>query len=346
VFAAAISGFRDVEPPAVLRESEGDGLTIRAICRTTRETRRNGMRQLEWSDLKFFLELVRAGSPASAGRRLRADHTTVRRRVAALESALQARLFAARGPSYNLTSEGEQLLGYAEAIETLTIRAEEEIGKRDLALSGTVRIGAPDGFGALFLASRLATLSEASPDLQVQLVVLPRVVNLSNREADIAIGYSPPNQDRQIVRRLTNYRLRLYASPAYLAAHPPIETLEDLTRHRLLGYIREMLFEAELDVIPTIGGGVGTSFESTSIVAQLEAAAGGMGVCVLPDFVAASDARLTPVLPDSFSLMRQFWLIIHPEMINLARVRAVINFLTELVRSERALFHGSPTDED
>jgi len=304
------------------------------------------MRQFEWSDLKFFLELVRSGNPASAGRRLRADHTTVRRRVAALEDALQARLFSSRGPIYDLTPEGDQLLRYAEAIETLTIRAEDDIGRRDLALSGTVRIGAPDGFGALFLASRLAELAATHPDLQLQVVILPRVVNLSNREADIAIGYSPPNQQRQIVRRLTNYRLRLYASPTYLAAHPAIEKSDDLPQHRFIGYIRDMLTDVELDVVPTMGENIPSSFESTNIMAQMEAAAAGLGLCVLPDFIARGDSRLTPVLADSFKIVRQFWLIIHPETINLARVRAVIDFITESVRRERELFVGEAASEE
>jgi DNA-binding transcriptional LysR family regulator len=303
------------------------------------------MRQFEWSDLRFFLELVRAGSPSRAGQRLRVDHTTVRRRVAALEGGLQARLFSARGPTYDLTPEGEQLVRYAEAIETLTIRAEEDIANRDLALSGTVRIGVPDGFGVKFLALRLAEFSASNPDLQLQLVILPRIVNLSNREADIAIGYSPPSQNRQIVRRLTDYRLRIYASPDYLAANPPIESAADLSQHRFIGYMRDMLHDTELDIIPTIADDATSVFESTNVFAQIEVAAAGVGLCVLPDFLAMDDARLQAVLADEFSLMRQFWLIIHPEMINIARIRAAIDFITEAVRQDRHLFMGEHARE-
>jgi DNA-binding transcriptional LysR family regulator len=302
-------------------------------------------RNFEWSDLKFFLVLVRSGNPASAGRSLKADHTTVRRRVAALEDALQARLFSSRGPTYELTPEGEQLLGYAEAIETLTIRAEDEISRRDLQLSGVVRVGAPDGFGAMFLAPRLVELAALHPHLQLQLAILPRVVNLSNREADIAIGYSPPNQQRQIVRRLTNYRLQLYASPGYIASHPPIKTVDDLAQHQVIGYMRDMLTDMDLDAVPTLGDDVPTVFESTSVLAQIEATAAGLGVAVLPDFMARPDARLVPILEGEFKLIRQFWLIIHPETINLARVRAVIDFVTECVRRDQNLFLGGPDSE-
>lgn len=303
------------------------------------------MRDFEWSDLKFFLELVRAGNPSSAGRRLHADHSTVRRRVAALEDALHARLFANRGPVYDLTPEGEQMLRYAEAIESLAIRAEEEVSQRDLAVSGTVRIGAPDGFGALFLAPRLAALGKTYPDLRFHVVILPRVVNLSNREADIAVSHSQPNQQRQVVRRLTNYRLRLYAAPEYLAAHPPIEKLDDLSQHRFIGYVRDLIADADLDLVPSPESAAPSVFESTNILAQRESAAAGLGLCVLPDFVASRDSRLVPVLPDAFSVTRQFWLVIHPEMINLARVRTVIDFVVESVRSERALFLGDDDSE-
>lgn len=295
-------------------------------------------RPFEWTDLKYFLELVRAGNPSSAARRLKVDHTTVRRRVAALEAALQARLFSLRGPNYELTVDGDRLLKYAEAVEALTLRVEDEIASSDRAISGLVRIGAPDGFGAYFLAKRLAQLSLSHPDLRLKVVVLPQIVNLSNREADIAISLSPPNQLRQIIRKLTDYNLRIYSSPDYLSKSSPINSAADLPQHRFIGYVPDNLYAPELDVLPHVGESVEAHFESTSIVAQIEAAAAGAGLCILPDFIASADSRLQLVLADSFCLKREYWLVIHPEMINLARVRAVIDFLVECVRSEPELF--------
>lgn len=296
------------------------------------------MRQFEWSDLRYFLELVRTGSPSSAGRRLKADHTTVRRRIAALETTLKARLFATRGAVYELTPEGDRLLKYAEAVETLALRAEEEIGDSDLSVSGVVRVGTPDGLGALYLARKLAELGAANPQLQIQLVVLPRIVNLSNREADLAIGLSPPGQHRQIVRRLTDFRIGLYGGEGYLDNGPPLNTLDDLAEHRFVGYVPELLYAPELDILPELGVGGGGAFESTNIMAQIEATAAGAGLCVLPHFMAGEDKRLRHVLADEFSVTRQFWLVIHPEMVNLARVRLVIDYLTESVRRDRRMF--------
>ena len=296
--------------------------------------------QFDWNDLRFFLELVRTGSPSSAGRRLKADHTTVRRRIDSLEDALRARLFASRGPSYELTAEGDRLLKYAEAIETLANRAQGEIANSDLAVSGTVRVGAPEGFGAFYLAPRMANLMIDYPELQIQLAVLPRVVNLSNREADIAVALSPPSQQRQIVRKLAKYRLGIYASEDYLRNHPPIAVVGDLSSHSFISYVPDLLYTPELDLLPQLGTPVNAAFELTSINAQIQATKAGAGLCVLPVFMAAMEPQLRRVLWSEFKLMREFWLVIHPEVVNLARVRSVIDFITEQVRRDRPLLMG------
>jgi len=301
----------------------------------------NRMRQFEWTDLRYFLELVRAGNPTSAGRRLKVDHNTVRRRVSSLENALQARLFSARGATYALTVEGDRLYKYAEAIEALTIRAEESMmTSGDVAVSGTVRIGAPNCFGGYFLAKRLSSWAATQPDLHLKLLVLPPSVNLSNRDTDVSIVLTRPNQMRQIVRKLTDYSVQIYASAPYLRDCPPLNSPDDLPHHRFVGYIPDLLDAPQLDMIPQLGEGIEAHFESSSISAQLEATAAGGGLCVLPDFVASRYPQLQPVLPESFNMKREYWLSIHPEMINLARVRAVIDFITEAVRSEADLFNA------
>lgn len=296
------------------------------------------LRQPEWNDLRYFLELVRAGNPSAAGRRLKVDHTTVRRRVAALEASFQARLFSSRGPTYELTAEGDRLLKYVETMEAMMMRVQDEIASSDRAISGTVRLGASDGFGAYFLANRLAQFSLSHPELRLKIVILPQGVNLSNREADIAISLSPPNQMRQIVRKLTEFTVRVYSSAQYLEKSASINSVADLAQHRFINYIPDHLYAPELDVLPQLGESIEAHFESTSIVAQVEATAAGAGLCMLPDYIAARDGRLQCVLPDGFRLSREYWLVIHPEMINLGRVRTVIDFLVESVRSEADLF--------
>ncbi|MHA3795369.1 LysR family transcriptional regulator [Sphingomonas sp. YL-JM2C] len=302
------------------------------------------MKPFEWGDLLFFLELVRTGNPAAAGKKLRVDHTTVRRRITALEDGLRARLFTGKGNTQQLTAEGERLLAYAESMETLILRAVEEVSDRDLAISGTVRIGVPEGFGSHFLASRLAVFCEANPELDVKLMVLPRALNLSNREADIAIDFGIPNQQRKIARKLIDYRVSVYAAPAYLENAPPLNTLDDIREHRLVGYIDELnpdsknALEAAFAQCPRIG------FGSTSIEAQKEAICCGYGIGILPDFLVTERDGLIRLPPEEMSAMKEFWMVMQSEMINLARVRVVIDFIVEAVRKERALFLGIAQD--
>jgi len=282
--------------------------------------------------------LVRAGNPTAAGRRLSVDHNTVRRRVSALEDGLQTRLFSSRGPTYDLTVEGDCIYKYAQAMEALTIRAEEAVATSDLAVSGTVRVGAPHCFGSFFLASRLARWSLDQRALHLKVFILATALSPSNRDAEVTILMNRPKQMRQIVRKLTDYTVHLYASPEYLAQGPALRNLDDLKQHRFIGYMPDLVDAPQLDVLPQFGEGIEAHFESTSISAQLEATVASCGLCVLPDFVARDHLGLQQVLPDEFSLTREYWLAIHPEMINLARVRAVIDFIVESVRSEADLF--------
>jgi DNA-binding transcriptional LysR family regulator len=158
------------------------------------------MNAFDWDDLRFFLAVARAGRLTAAARQLEADHTTVSRRISALEGALRAKLFERKPQGYSLTEQGERLLGLAEGMETQALAVASQVGGADLALSGTVRIGAPDGIGTYFLAPELGALAERHPDLTLQLVALPRTFSLSKREADIAITLEQPTEGRLVSR--------------------------------------------------------------------------------------------------------------------------------------------------
>lgn len=295
----------------------------------------------DWNDLRYFLELARSGSAKAAGRRLRADHTTVRRRLQLLETALGARLLDSQSGIYQLTEAGTHLLQLAERVESLALEAQNHVADAAHGVSGHVGIGAPEGFGTEYLAPRIPALLGRHPELRLGLVALPRVFNLSKREADIAVALTPPNQQKQIVRKLTGYRLGLYASKRYLADAAPIRRLSDLKTHVFVGYIGELLYSAELDYLPELGFPVRPAFESSSIMAQKRAIECGFGVGILPHFLAAATPDLLPVLPDQLSLDRNFWLVVHPEVVNLIRVRTVIDHIVDMVQRDRALFQGS-----
>lgn len=294
----------------------------------------------DWNNLKAFLAVARTGKLTAAATRLRSDHTTVARRISAIEQSLGARLFDRSPTGYNLTKDGAQLLTTAEAMESLALTAQAGIGHSDLAVSGAVRIGAPEGFGSYFLAPRMAPLIEQYPGLQVELVAISGVLSLSKREAELAITLSAPSEGRLVARKLTDYRLGLFAAPTYLERRPPIDTLSDLVHHRLIGYIKDLLHAPELDYMATVDVNIDAAFTSSNLIAQFRAAISGVGVCILPKFIAAQEPRLLPVLADEVNIRREFWLTTHADLRNLARVKAVSAFITDSVKAASDIFLG------
>jgi DNA-binding transcriptional LysR family regulator len=292
----------------------------------------------DWDDFRFILAIARGGTVSAAAKQLGVDHTTVIRRVDRLEQQLSAKLFDRRKTGYLLTEAGHRVAGSAEEIESAIVANQEVIGGSRAHLTGTVRIGAPDGFGSYFLASRLVKLADTYPDLDLQLVATARLFSLSKREADIAITLSMPKEGRIIGRKLLDYTLGLYATPAYLAKFPAIAAREDLTGHRFVGYIEELLFTPELDYLPQVSPKISPKFRSANLIAQLNATLAGFGIAVLPRFMAATHPQLQAILPNDVSIRRSFWLLMHADSKDLARIRAVAEYIYEIVEQERALF--------
>jgi DNA-binding transcriptional LysR family regulator len=292
----------------------------------------------DWSHLRFFLAVARTGRLTTAAAQLSTDHATVSRRIAALEQALSARLFERSPRGSVLTPAGERLLSHVEQMENVAAKIQNDIAGSDLALSGAVRIGAPDGFGSSFLAPRIGELCRRYPGLDVQLIAMPRIFSLSKREADIAIGLTRPTEGRLVARKLTDYHLHLYASRAYLEAHRPIETSGDLADHLMIGYIPDLIFTPELDYLPQVPADLKVRLTSSNLIAQMRAAVAGTGVCVIPDFMAAAEPELVPVMADRITITRTFWLIMHADLKDTARIRAAATFIGEQVERNRALF--------
>jgi DNA-binding transcriptional LysR family regulator len=295
------------------------------------------MNAFDWDDLRFFLAVARAGRLTAAARHLEADHTTVSRRISALEGALRAKLFERKPQGYSLTEQGERLLGLAEGMETQALAVASQVGGAGLALSGTVRIGAPDGIGTYFLAPELGALAERHPSLTLQLVALPRTFSLSRREADIAITLEQPTEGRLVSRKLTDYRLRLYASRDYLARHGPMADLADLSGRTLVTYVADLIYSPVLDYFSGLEKYTARRYECASVVAQLEAVRAGVGVGILHDYAVRQFPELQAVLPE-VSYLRTYWLVTHADLRTLRRVDEVYSFILSRVRANRGLF--------
>ncbi len=296
------------------------------------------MAEFNWSDLRPFLAVVRHGRLTVAAARLGLDHTTVGRRLTALEEQLGARLFDRSPQGYTLTVQGERLLPHAEAIESRALRAMADLGDADQTLVGAVRIGAPEGFGSYVIAPLLGHLADQHPQLEIQLIAIPGVLSLSKREADIAVTLSAPREGRLLTRKLTDYRLSLYATPDYLDPRPPIKQRTDLQAHRFVGYIGDLLYAPELDYMQAPDVDIRVRLQSSNLIAQLQATLAGSGLCVLPDFIASQYPTLRRVLPEAVGLTRSLYLVTHADLKNLARIRAVRDAIIGVVRRSRERF--------
>jgi DNA-binding transcriptional LysR family regulator len=293
---------------------------------------------MDWDDLRVFLAVARRESLSAAGKALRIDPATVGRRIARLEDSLGTRLFVKSPQGYALTEAGARLVPRAEVAET-ALRGLDETAETPEGLTGQIRLGAPDGCANYLLPQVLAQICDRHPGLEVQLVALPRVFNLSKREADMAIGVSRPEAGRLVVQKLTDYQLHLAASRSYLAAHPPIATRADLRAHRLVGYIPDMIFDKELDYLAELGLAP-PPLASNSVSVQLNFLRAGAGVGVVHDFALPAAPDLQRILPSDISLTRSFWLIRHADDARVPRLTRFAEDLVRLCRAEMARLEG------
>ncbi|MFE3835684.1 LysR family transcriptional regulator [Pseudogemmobacter sonorensis] len=294
---------------------------------------------MDWDDLRVFLAVARGESLSAAARRLKIDAATVGRRVARLEEALGGRLFTRSPQGYELTGAGLRLMPHAEAAEAAA-RAGAGVmtgegAEAESGIGGLIRLGAPDGCANFLLPQVLARICDAHPALEVQLVALPRVFNLSKREADMAIGVSRPETGRLVVQKLVDYRLVLAASSGWLAAHPPIRTRADLKAHRIVGYIPDLIFDRELDYLAGIGA-PGAVLSSNSASVQVNMLRHGAGVGIVHDFALPHAPELRRVLAEEVELTRAFWLIRHADDARVARLSRFAELLLREARAEMA----------
>jgi len=290
--------------------------------------------KLRWDDLKVFLQVARLNSLSNAGRALKMDPATVGRRVQRLEEDLTARLFTKSPQGYDLTDAGQRLMKHASMMEQSLLAAESEVKGQSNVLSGSIRIGAPDGSANYLLPQVCAEIVDENPGLEVQLVALPRVFNLSKREADMAVTVSPPKAGRLTVQRVTDYHLHLAASEEYLKTHSQITKLADLKNHRMIGYISDLIFDQELDYLGDAGKELQPDLTSNSFSVQLNWARRGAGVCIVHDFAIPTFPELKKILTDQLSLKRSFYLIRHKDDQRVERLNQFAEVFAKKIRLE------------
>ncbi|MCY1664647.1 LysR family transcriptional regulator [Rhizobium sp. SL86] len=292
---------------------------------------------MDWDNVRIFLAVAREGQLLSASRRLGLNHATLGRRISALEDALRTRLLIRKPNGCELTAEGHAFLESAERIEAEMLAAQSRTGQVNAPIDGTVRIGAPDGFGVSFLAPRLGALIQRHPNLRIQLVPVPRSFSLSQREADIAVTVERPAQGRLVSSKLTDYTLGLYASRDYLARNGEPQSIDQLRLHPRIGYVDDLIFSPQLNFTGEVMRDWDAGFEISSAIGQTEAVRSGAGIGILHDYIARQVPELARVLPE-ITIRRAYWTSYHESLRDLARIRTVVSFLQETVTAAKPMF--------
>jgi len=294
---------------------------------------------MNWDDMRIFLALARTGTLAAAARRVEMDATTVARRIQRLEAALAVTLFEHGPAGQSLTEGGHRLLAHAEAMEA-GARAVQRRAEEGVALGGTIRVSVSEGFGTGFVAERLAGFTALYPGIAVDLIASTGFLNPSRREADIAIMLARPRGGPLIAAKLTDYRLGVYAARDYLEATGPVESVDALTRRRLVGYVPDLIYAPELRYLAEVDERLEPAIRSSSITAQVRLIASGAGCGILPCFLADAVPGLERLLEREVSVERSFWLVVHRDMRRVARVEAFIAWLRGEVAAAAPLLSG------
>lgn len=286
----------------------------------------------------MFLAAARAGQFVAAGKKLRLDHATVGRRITSLEQNLGKKLFERSTTGVTLTPMGERLLATAESMETAINEAVSDFSHSDQEVSGSVRIGAPDGLGTYYLAQRLAGLALKHPELLIELVPLPRTFSLARREADLAVTIDRPAEGRLTALKLSDYTLGAYASREHLAKFGSIKDFSDLSGRILVTYVSDLLYSSALDLAGPLEKVMPKRFECASATAQMEVVRSGAGIGILHDYAAREFKDLVRVLPE-FSVTRSYWLVAHKDSRMLRRNSLLHEFIvSEFRKSGRDFF--------
>jgi DNA-binding transcriptional LysR family regulator len=294
---------------------------------------------VDWNDLRYLLAVHEGGSLASAARKLRVDAATVGRRLAALERAVGVRLLEKAPGGMRLTAAGEQAVEAARHIDDTATTLERQLAGADVQVSGSVRVTAPETVVSHVLAPHLPAWRERHPALRLELLAATQVLNLSRREADLAVRLFRPQEPALTVRKLGDLSFALYGSKAYVRKHGRPK-LESLREHVLLGYDDSLSQTPEQQWLERAGNGALFALRSNSRYVLLEAARQGLGLTVLPCYLADAVPDLARLSPVDALPTREAWLVVHPDLQHAARVRAAIDLLVEAFQREAPRLRG------
>jgi DNA-binding transcriptional LysR family regulator len=308
------------------------GNTAHAICK-------NAEMRPSADDLLVLLAVGRSGRYTAAAEELGLNHTTISRRIAALERAVGGRVLARVGGGWELTDLGRAALSAAEAVET-AVRSLSSARDDPQTLEGVVRISATDGFSAYIAAPAAAQVQRHHPGVAVEIVATTRRATQQRSGVDVEVVVGEPKVRRAKAIRLADYCLGLYASQGYLAEHGAPSSVANLAKFPLVYFIDSMLQVDDLDIATSFAPAMRESVTSTNVFVHVEATRAHAGIGLLPCFMADRHDDLIRVLPDAVAIRLAYWLVARAETLRRPEVAAVVDAIRDRVDDQRDALLG------
>jgi DNA-binding transcriptional LysR family regulator len=293
---------------------------------------------VDWNDLKYFLEVARGGSLTHAAGVLRVSQSTVGRRIAELEARLSTRLFARHQTGYHLTDEGRELLGRAEAVEDNMLAFERGASGLSPGVSGMVRLATSDNLASDLVIPALPRFVARHPQLRLEIVTTTATVELGRRDADLALRVVRPSHGNLKARRLGEMTHGVYGHRDYLARHPARDA-DPLAGRAVVAWDEAHAHLPAAQWLARRAPDAHVVLTASTLRAQIAAVRAGLGLAVLPDFLATDPDFVRVLAPDEV-FSDGVWLVMHADLAASARVRAVADFLAEAVTAHAALAAG------
>ncbi len=299
---------------------------------------------MDWDKLRVFHAVAEAGSFTHAGETLNLSQSSVSRQIGALEKTLNAPLFHRHARGLKLTETGETLYRTAKEVSAKLAMAEALVSDARDRPSGPLRITTTVAFGSIWLTERLKDFIEAYPEIFVTLVVSEDELDVGMGEADVAIRMTPPRQADLIQRRLATMHHAAFASPSYLNQYGTPHSFDDLDQHRLIAYdpASQPPF-SEINWMLRAGLASGRSrrpvLRTNNIYGMYRAAASGLGIASLPDYMGEFANDLVPVLSEMEGPAFDIFLVYPEELRNSQRIMVFRDFLVRRIGSDHGLSH-------
>ncbi len=298
------------------------------------------MQRMDWDDLRFYLAVARKGSIRGASGVLAVNASTVSRRIDAFEKKLGVRLFDRMPTGYVLTPAGADILESAENIEDEVAKLDRSVIGRDTQLSGSLRVTLPTALATHLLMPDFATFSRGYPGIELELALSSEEFNLSKREADVAIRITPNPPEYLVGRHITKISKAVYASTGYLLKHDPKKYPQlsrwigwgDQERHP------QWVKDSNFPKTPV-------HHQADDLLVQLEAARSGMGLAMLPCFMADPVTDLQRITSHTLANCGDVWILTHKDLRATARVRLFMDFMVKAFAKHKKLLTGQYSTE-